>query len=351
MASRHQRIIAFLPVLLATFILLPIAEPAHAQDEPPASPPADWGTTAIDYSNVPYPYPVSYLPVEVYGQDLRMAYMDVEPTGPANGQTVVLFHGMNFFGAVFGETMRRLSEAGFRTIAVDRLGYGRSSKPIMQYNLHIPARNTKRLLDHLGLDEAHIVGHSMGGMVATRFASTYPDATRTVVMVNQIGLTDTRPGREWSEPVGGDGEGMTAQQYYDSVLRSHVRYYVAGWDNDFLRWVEYPFGLYHSGEFPRWLEMRARQGNILYEDPVVHEWQYIDSKALVIGGADDPLSQDFRAAATHVAQSLQNAQLILYPNVGHAPAFEIPDQFHADLIEFLESDPDEPADQSWRDTQ
>ncbi|MFW5905018.1 MAG: alpha/beta fold hydrolase, partial [bacterium] len=321
-----------------------------AQEQPPASPPDDWGVTAIDYSNVPYPYPVEFLPVEVYGQDLRMAYMDAPPTGTPNGRTVVLFHGMNFFGAVFGDTMERLTEAGFRAIAIDRLGYGRSSKPVMQYNLHIPARNTRRLLDHLGVDQAAIVGHSMGGMVASRFAMTYPERTSHVVMVNQIGLSDQRPEREWSEPTAGDPEDITPQEYYESVLRSHQRYYVAGWDNEYLEWVKYPFGLIYSGEFPRWLEMRARQGQILFEDEVVYDWQHIDSKALVIGGADDPLSADFAAEARNVAEELQNAQLILYDDVGHAPAFEIPERFHSDLIEFLESDPNESADQGWVDS-
>jgi pimeloyl-ACP methyl ester carboxylesterase len=126
-----------------------------------------------------------------------MAYMDLAPVGPSNGQTVVLFHGFNFAGYAFGETMEILSNAGFRAIAIDRLGFGRSSKPIMHYNFHIPARNTKRLLDHLGIERAVILGHSMGGMVASRFAMTYPETTSHVVFVNQIGMSDTRPGREW----------------------------------------------------------------------------------------------------------------------------------------------------------
>jgi len=350
MTYPRHRGISFLVMLLVGMVALASPDPLDAQERPPASPPDDWGVTAIDYSNVPYPHPVDFLPVEVYGKDLRMAYMDVAPTGTPNGQTVVLFHGMNFFAAVFRPTIEHLTEAGFRVLATDRLGYGRSSKPIMQYNLHIPARNTRRLLDHLGIDQAAIVGHSMGGMVASRFAMTYPERTSHVVMVNQIGLSDSRPGREWSEPGAGNPEDITPQEYYESVLRSHQRYYVQGWDNDYLEWVKYPFGLIYSGEFPRWLEMRARQGQILYEDEVVYDWQHIDSKALVIGGAEDPLSEDFAAEARHVAEELQNAQLILYEDVGHSPLYEIPERFHADLIDFLESDPNEPADQSWVDS-
>lgn len=326
---------------------LGVAVSVAAQSQPPAEPPADWGVTAIDYSNVPYPYPVSYLDVEVDGRHLRMAYMDAAPVGTPNGRTVVFLHGFNFAGYAFGPTMEILRHAGFRTIAIDRIGFGRSSKPIMHYDFDIPARNTKRLLDHLGLDQAAIVGHSMGGMVASRFGMRYPELASHVVFMNQIGLTDTRPGRDFNDPSYG-GEKPTPQQYYEQVLRGQMRYYNQGWKPEYLRWVEAPFGLVYSGEFDRWLEVRARVGSAISQDPVVYDWQHISSKALVIGGADDQLRQDFAADARRAAESMQNAELLLYPGVGHNPQFEHSGPFHTDLIRFLQSDPSEPADQRWR---
>jgi pimeloyl-ACP methyl ester carboxylesterase len=324
------------------------APDTHAQSQPPSEPPSDWGPTAIDYSNVPYPYPVSYLPISLGGEDYRMAYMDVAARGQPNGRTVVLFHGMNFFAAAFEPTIDALTGAGFRVLAVDRLGFGRSSKPVVHYNLHIPARHTKQLLDALGIEGAAIVGHSMGGMVATRFASTYPETTTHVVMVNQIGLTDTRPGREWTDPE--DAYRSALGTTYESTLATHLRYYPRGWKPEYLYWVKVQYGLTLSGDWPRMARVRAAQRMILFEDPVVHEWQYIPSKALVIGGAEDRLVADYPAAARNVAEQLQNAELVIFPGVGHAPAFDNPREFHAELIRFLRSDPDEPADQSWRST-
>ena len=314
--------------------------------EPPARPAEDWGPTAIDYSNVPYPHPVHFLPVTLAGRDLRMAYMDVAPADPGNGRTVVLFHGMNFFAAAYRDTIEALRQAGFRVIAIDRLGFGRSSKPLVHYNLHMPARNTRLLLDHLGVERAAIVGHSMGGMVATRFAATYPETTSHLVMVNQIGLTDVRRQRPWNDPE--EVYRSVLETDYHDVLSGHRRYYPAGWRDEYLEWVKVQYGLTLSGDWPRMARVRAAQMQILYEDPVVYEWQHIATKALVIGGAEDRLSPDFPAQARHVAESLQNAELTIYPEVGHAPGFEIPERFHADLIRFLRSDPDEPADQGWR---
>ena len=318
------------------------------QSTPPSEPPADWGPTAIDYSNVPYPYPVQYLDVSLNGQDYRVAYMDVAPAGQPNGQTVVMFHGMNFFAAAFGVTIKALSEAGFRAIAIDRLGYGRSSKPVIHYNLHMPSRHTKALLDQLGIEQTAIIGHSMGGMVATRFASTYPETTTHVVMVNQIGLTDSRHGRAWTDPEAAYQSALGTS--YRSVLAGHMRYYPRGWRPEYLKWVKYQYGLTLSGHWPQMAKVRAAQRQILYEDPVVYEWQHIGTKALVIGGAEDRLVSDYPAAARQVAQELQNAELFIFPEVGHQPAFEIPDQFHAELIRFLRSDPNERADQKWRES-
>ena len=314
--------------------------------EPPEQPPEDWAPTAIDYTNVPYPHPVHFLPVRLAGQDLRMAYMDVTPAGRANGGAVVLFHGMNFFAGAFRDTIDALSGAGFRVIAIDRIGFGRSSKPITHYNLHMPARHTKALLDNLGIERVAIVGHSMGGMVATRFATTYPASTTHVVMVNQIGLTDLRLERPWSDPE--EVYRNVLETNYQDVLDGHRRYYPGGWRDDYLEWVKVQYGLTLSGDWPRMARVRAAQMQILYEDPVVYEWQHIATKALVIGGAEDRLSPDFPAQARHVAESLQNAELVIYPDVGHAPGFEIPERFHADLVRFLKSDPAEPADQGWR---
>src|SRR5207244_1725607 len=132
--------------------------------------PSDVSPGSITCEDVPYPYPVSYLPLTLYGQDVRMAFMDVAPLGQPNGHTVVLFHGNNFAGFYFGNAIDALRKAGFRVIVPDQIGYGRSSKPIIPYNFHDWARNTRLVLQRLNIDKAMIVGHSMGGMLAARFA-------------------------------------------------------------------------------------------------------------------------------------------------------------------------------------
>jgi pimeloyl-ACP methyl ester carboxylesterase len=122
-------------------ILSALAVGAAAQ-APAVKAPSDVKPGSITYEEVPYPYPVSYLPLTMYGQDVRMAYMDVPPAGQPNGRTVVLLHGMNFGGFYFGGPIELLRNAGFRVVAPDQIGFGRSSKPIIPYNFHDMAANS-----------------------------------------------------------------------------------------------------------------------------------------------------------------------------------------------------------------
>src|SRR5204863_1772198 len=80
---------------------------------------------SITCDDVPYPYPSSYLPLTLYGQDVRLAYMDVPASGTPNGHTVVLLHGNNFAGFYFGGPIDALRKEGFRVVVPDQIGYGR----------------------------------------------------------------------------------------------------------------------------------------------------------------------------------------------------------------------------------
>ena len=311
--------------------------------EPPAEAPAHWGPVSLNLEEIEYPWPVQYLELRRYGQKMLMAFMDIPPTDRANGQVVFWQHGHNFYSEPYQDSFRRLAAAGFRVIAVDRIGYGKSSKPLISYNFNFVAANMKALMDELGITKVAAVGHSMGGMVVSRFTMLYPENVTHVAMVNQIGLTDSRRSRPWRDPLASD----PAPPSYQSVVRGHRRYYPREWPPAHLEYVRRQYGQTLSGDFPRYARVRAMVSDMLYTDPVVYDWQHIRTKALVIGGEEDDLADDFVARVNHVHNELPNSALHLYPEIGHNPQVEIPDRFHEDLIRFLESDPDAPAS-DWR---
>ena len=286
---------------------------------------------SINLEDVPYPHPVSYMPFVLEGQDVRMAYMDVAPVGAANGQAVVLLHGMNFFAEAWTATIDVLTRAGFRVIAVDQIGFGRSSKPIVHYSFGMHAANTRRLIDHLGLKMVDMVSHSMGGMVASRFAASYPDVVGDLVMINQIGLTDARAMRPWRE---------TAEVYkaqlgrdYAEIVRGMRAYYV-NWKPEYMKYVRIHYGWIASGDWPRLAMVRALQQQAIYADPVVDDWPRITARTLVIGGEKD--GANYPEGARRVASSVKNGRVHIIPNVGHNPQFEAPDLLFPHVVAFLE---------------
>src|SRR6188474_3716266 len=96
------------------FLATLVSSTAFAQTRPAVPTPTDVKPGSITCEDVPYPYPSSYLPLTLYGQDVRMAYMDVPPMGRPNGHTVVLLHGHNFAGFYFGGPIDALRREGFR---------------------------------------------------------------------------------------------------------------------------------------------------------------------------------------------------------------------------------------------
>ena len=319
-------------IILTTALTLSLGAAAGAQEPPPA-PPAEWGPMSINLEDVPYPHPVSFMSFNLEGQDVRMAFMDVAPTGTGNGKSVTLLHGMNFFGEAWTDTIEILRKEGYRVIVPDQVGYGRSSKPILHYSISTHASNTKRLLDHLKIATTDIVTHSMGGMVASRFASSYPDTVGNLAMINQIGLTDARAGRPWRD---------TSEVYKNALARDYaeivkgMRAYYVNWKPEYMKYVKIHYGWTRSGDWPRMAMVRALQQQAIYADPVVDDWPRIKARTLVIGGEKD--GPNFPAQARRVAEAVQNGQLYLIPNIGHNPQFEAPDKLYPPLLRFLKGE-------------
>ena len=87
-----------------------------------------------------------------------------------------MLHGKNFCAATWEQTIEALSDAGYRVIAPDQIGFCKSSKPARyQSAFQQLAHNTHALLESLGIDQGgHLIGHSTGGMLAMRYALMYP---------------------------------------------------------------------------------------------------------------------------------------------------------------------------------
>lgn len=294
-----------------------------------------------------YPFPLQHFAFDSQGQPLQMGYMDVKPTANANGQTVVLMHGKNFCGATWDDTIKALSASGYRVVAPDQIGFCSSTKPEnYQYTFQQLAANTHALLEHLGITKANIVGHSTGGMLATRYALLYPQDTNRLVLVNPIGLEDWKAlGVPW----------RSVDQWYQRELKLSAQgikkyeqstYYVGRWKPEYDRWVDMLAGL-NSGPGHRLVAWNsALIYDMIFTQPVFYELpNLIVPTSLMIGDADttaigsDIASAEVKAKIGHydvlgkqAAKLIPGARLVEFPGKGHAPQMEDPVDFNKKLI-------------------
>ncbi|MGV3547129.1 MAG: alpha/beta fold hydrolase [Pedobacter sp.] len=301
-------------------------------------------TLSITLEQVKYAYPVKYFPLQTEGQDLKMAYMDVAPTAKANGRTVMLFHGKNFGGYYWTNVIKALSAEGYRVIVPDQIGFGKSSKAFIHYSFHQMARWNSQLLDSLKINKAIILGHSMGGMLATRLALLFPEKTEKLVLENPIGLEDYKAFVPYVN---------TEQQYKtelkttaESVKKYYQNSYFTTWKPAYDELVRIAGGVTFSADYPRWAKVAALTFTMIYEQPVVHEFANIKVPTLLIIGKEDKtivgkglLSAEdqkkygqYNVLGKTTAAKIPGAKLIEFDNVGHIPHLEKPEEFIKALL-------------------
>lgn len=326
---------------LCMLLLLAFSFDAYAQKE-------SLRELDVDLANYTYPFPVRYVPLDIQGQSLKMAYMDVMPV-TANGISVLLLHGKNFNGAYWEQTARALSAKGFRVIIPDQVGFGKSSKPQhLQYSFQLLAQNTKALLDSLHIDKICVLGHSMGGMVAARFALMYPDKTSKLILANPIGLEDWKTKVPYASI---DKQyAKELKQNYDSMKKYQVEnYYHHTWKPEYEKWLNLLAGWTLNPNYPLIAWNAALTSDMIFTQPVCYEFENIKKPTLLIIGQADrtaigkdaapaeikPGLGNYPALGKKTHELIRNSKLVELEGVGHLPHIESFDAFIKPLVAFL----------------
>jgi pimeloyl-ACP methyl ester carboxylesterase len=313
-----------------------------------SSPRARAEATGIALEGFPYPYPVHFMSLTLEGEDLRLAYMDAPPVSSSIGRTVVLLHGRNFPSSYWGPTIKALTEAGFRVVVPDQIGFGKSSKPGFAYSFDTMARATIALLDSLLVDRFDLVGHSMGGMLAVRLARAYGSRIDHLVLYSPIGLEDYR---FYAPPVTDEElaereRTLTADGYRKQLMTNYALSLPPSAIEPFVQLRE---EIKESGEYPRWLKSFVASYQMIYSQPVAHEIPLIDRPTLFVIGANDhnapgrpfapPELRDKMGENAALAQGLAarmaNAKVVVFDGVGHLGHLEATPRFNAAVLDFL----------------
>lgn len=301
-----------------------------------------------ELSTVKYPFPTTTKIVKNQGQELKMVYMDVKPA-KWNGKTILLLHGKNFNGYYFESVAKALNKEGFRVVMPDQMGFGKSSKPKQyQFSFHQLAENTKSIMDDLKIDKFMVLGHSMGGMLASRMAVMYPENVEKLILENPIGLEDYKrfsPYQNIEKQYAAE-----LKNTYESYKNYQLQFYYDGkWKAEYDKWLNLLAGWTVHKDFPITAWNAALTSDMVYTQPVVYDFEKITAPTLLIIGTRDrtaigkafapkelqPLMGQYQNLGKETQKKIKNSTLVELDHVGHTPHIEVFDRFIQPLLEFV----------------
>lgn len=340
-------------VVAASALLLPDAV-VLAEDPDPVGAIYDGAVPADLYgSNFTYPWQVKQYNFYNQRQNLSMAFMDVPASeGTDRNLTAVLLHGGNFCSATWADTARNLTSAGYRVILPDDIGFCKSSKPQgYTYSVDQQAMNIHSLLTVLGVGEATIIGHSMGGMIAARYGLMYPAEVRQLIMVDPLGLED------WV------AKGMTflsVDESYETGLASTFAslkayelasyFYNSTWEPQYDQWVTMLANIYAGDYGSEYSYVMALVTDALLGQPVIYHLPLLQTRTYLMVGADDKSALGKAWSSSDIAATLgqydvlgpaaagliPNCTFHMFPDLGHAPFLQDPAAFYSVLFSWLD---------------
>jgi pimeloyl-ACP methyl ester carboxylesterase len=297
-------------------------------------------------ARVDYPYPVQKLTLQLGNKPVQMAYMDVKPDA-APRHTVLLLHGKNFNGYYWKDVIAFLVKAGNRVIVPDQPGWGQSDKPDLNYSFHLLSYATRQLLDTLKVDKAVVIGHSMGGMLASRFTMLYPNKVEKLILEDPIGLEDYKRfvPYQTTEQVFENERKATYESY-----KKYQQSYYPQWKPEYEQYVQAQADVLKSPDFTQAAWVNALTYQMIYEQPVCYEWDRITSQTLLIIGLEDRtvvgkalLSEEdkgkygnYGALGKRTREQIPQALLVELPGVGHIPHIQDPGQFQQIVLTFIQ---------------
>jgi pimeloyl-ACP methyl ester carboxylesterase len=212
------------------------------------------------------------------------------------------------------------------------------------------ARNTIALLDHLRIEKADFVTHSLGGMLGARIARAYPDRVAHLVLAAPIGLEDYRlyvPPTP-TEKILETEDRLTAEGYRKQLETS---YSLKLPPDQVTPFIDARFNIKGSGEYPRWLRAFVSSAQMIYREPVVHEIPLITPPTLFIMGAEDhnapgkpnapealrPKMGQNAELARALAAKMPDARAEVIADAGHLVFLDAPQKFNELMLAFLGS--------------
>ncbi|MDZ4191955.1 MAG: alpha/beta fold hydrolase [Pseudomonas sp.] len=258
-------------------------------------------------------------------RDLNIHYYQ---GGPASGETLVLLHGFAADKDNWLRFSRHLTK-DYRVIALDLPGFGDSDLPPGSYDVGTQAERLADILDAMGVQQAHLLGNSMGGHIAALFAARYPDRVRSLALLANAGIDSPHKSELYRLLTSGAPNPLVVKQPqdFDNLLQ--------------FIFVEPP---YLPESLKRYLGERSMAKAAHYERvfkqlveraiPLEPELAKIQVPTLLLWGKQDRVLD---VSSIEVMQPLLGKpSVVIMDNVGHAPMLERPEESALLYRQFLE---------------
>ncbi|HZE88219.1 MAG TPA: alpha/beta fold hydrolase, partial [Verrucomicrobiae bacterium] len=238
------------------------------------------------------------------------------------GEAVVLLHGLGGSRLSFSANMRALS-ARHRVVALDQIGFGRSDKPAIDYTAATFVDHLSGFLREIGIDAPSLVGNSLGGEVAMRFALRWPERLHRLVLVASGGIRHEE-GAEWGEV---DPTPPTMEEMREFLLSL---FHDAALVTDDL--VRLAFENHEAcGDAATIRRFRARRKQ---EQPLRDsELASLRAPTLIVWGREDRLTPISLGKRLHDA--ISGSRLAVIERCGHLPMVEKAAEFNGIVTAFL----------------
>ncbi|PIC63238.1 alpha/beta hydrolase [Sporosarcina sp. P13] len=248
-----------------------------------------------------------------------------------SGQPLVLIHGVGLDLTMWEGIVAELSSQ-FKIITFDLFGNGNSAHPEGPYSLSKYANQLNELLQELKIEKAHILGFSLGGLVAMKFALLYSQKTTSIVVVSAVSNRTVE-------------ERAIIQL---RVKKTEEEGHLSVVDDSIDRWFDQKFKAQYPevvNRFRKRLEANEQKGYLasyrVYangDQELKHQLSDIKCPALVMTGGEDPRSHT--KMAMYMGEQISNSTVKIIPGIRHMLPIEAPNEFNQMVKSFLTSLPE-----------
>jgi 3-oxoadipate enol-lactonase len=252
-----------------------------------------------------------------------------------SGEPLVLIQGLGSPGSGWFFQCRAFSKF-YTVIVLDNRGAGRSSKPDAQYSVRTMADDVIGLMDHLGIDKAHILGASMGGMIAQEIAINYPQRVKKLILAcTTAGVDDAEMRMLMQRSIGlGDGASEADMGSLDARTMGRIMGTVTdlAFNRRMYRAVFIPAAKLYF-RYGRIAEGVLGQLRSISSHSTLERLGQVKAPTLVIGGTDDkilpPQSSDI------LAKNIAGSKQVRVAGGSHSFFIEMHGRFNREVLEFL----------------